>query len=510
MSLISSTIFNILSRNLNALNSTRVKTKLRYYYFHPTEFKRGFATKTNQNLRVFEETATKWWTGKEYQILRAMNEIRVPFIVNNLGKPIDEKCKLLDVGCGGGILSEPLARLGANVLGIDPVFESINQAQLHSQADQNLKDRLKYRNCNIEDLSSLAEHKEAYDGLIASEVLEHITDVESFLQHCTKVIKPNGSLFITTINQTPLSWLGVIFFGEYVLKQLPKGTHQYNMFVSVKALRIMLERLGYHIRLVNGFMYEPFRGKFHWVPTSLTHYAIHAIKIAPHMTSGTKIANNIFHEQRRYHPKNRKGKLMKAIDLKDIDRDEIELALPFAQFEKENSDIVQEFKNTLERSFTIRTSTNSVDTLPIFLEGLKEPVELRDIAQLSLKGSNLILINLSTMPDAVKPTMKALNNLGNFNPQVEVNNIYIKIPPITHERRLSLVADVKTAANKTKTSLRSKFSEYSSIATSSTNRRGVSKDLIALALNTVKCLIDKNIEEIDKIVANKTKQLLNE
>lgn len=458
------------------------------------------ASNQQDQLKVFTDNATKWWNGKEFSILRSMNEIRVPFIVNGLSKPIEET-KIIDVGCGGGILSEPLARLGANVLGIDPVFESINQAQIHSQLDPHLKDRLRYKNCNIEDISGQPEHVENYDALVASEVLEHIEDVESFLVHCSKVIKPSGSLFITTINQTPLSWLGIIFFGEYVLKQIPKGTHTYDMFVSVKGLRIMLERLGFHIRLVNGFMYEPLRGNFYWTPTTLTHYAIQAIK------TNSVAKKGINYEQRRYVQKAKAKKLSRP--KVPLDYIEMSAVIPM-DFYKERADTISaDFKDHLEKNLTIRASTAGIETLKVELPGVNEALELRDIAQISMKNSNLIVINLSTMPEALKPVMEAIEKVGSFNPQAEVNNIFVPIPRITREYREDLVANAKKAASSSKDKIKGLFSEFSSKAREC-KARGVSLDLIHNVIENLKFDTDQRMSAIDDLLQTKANQLLNE
>lgn len=454
----------------------------------------------HDELKVFRDNATKWWNGKEFSILRSMNEIRVPFVVNGLGKPMEES-KLLDVGCGGGILSEPLARLGANVLGIDPVFESINQAQIHSQLDPKLEGKLKYRNCNIEDLSSQPEHIEAYDGLVASEVLEHIQDVEGFLQHCTRVIKPNGSLFITTINQTPLSWLGVIFFGEYVLQQLPKGTHTYDMFVNVKGLRVMLERMGYHIKLVNGFMYEPVGGNFYWTPTTLTHYALQAVKTRP-------LHKGLNYEQRRYLAKANKKKLNRP--KMPLDKSEMSQVVAYDQYEEKANAIMAEFKEHLDKRLTTRANTAGLETLKVELEGLNEPLELRDIAQISMKGTNLIVINLSSMPEAIKPTMKALLEVGNLSPQVEVNNIFVPIPRVTREHRVSLVEAAKQAANSSKDKLKSLFSDFSSKAKRQKSKGGISDDLIHNTVENLQCDCHNRTEELERILKTRVDLLLNQ
>lgn len=449
-------------------------------------------------LNVFQQNATKWWNGKEFSILRSMNELRVPFIIDGLDKPIDQ-AKLLDVGCGGGILSEPLARLGASVMGIDPVFESINQAQLHAQTDQDLKERLRYRSCNIEDLSAQQEHHEAYDGLILSEVLEHIEDVESFLLHCTKVLRPNGSLFITTINQTPLSWLSIIFLGEYVLKQLPKATHSYDMFVNVKGLKVMLERMGYHIKLVNGFMYEPVGGNFYWTSTTLTHYAMQAVKIKP-------LSQGLNYQQKRHAPKNKKAPSRPKRPLED---DEMMPVVPVDLYRKQASTIMEDFKAHLETHLSRRTSTATFESLKLTIEGFNEQLELRDIAQISMKGNNLIVINLSSMPEAIKPAMKALTDLGNImNPQVEVNNIYVPVPRITREYRENLAAAAKQAATQTKDKLKTLFSDYSSRAKS--NKSGVSVDLVRDTVENLQFDLNKRLQDVETMLKTKVDQLLNQ
>lgn len=479
---------------IHVKQSRHLSTSIRYRQTDKSSPGHQSSGSSDPQLKVFKENATKWWTGKEFSILRSMNELRVPFIVNGLDRPINE-AKLLDVGCGGGILSEPLARLGANVTGIDPVFESINQAQLHAQSDPELVDRLKYRNINIEDLSSQKEHVESFDGLIASEVLEHIEDIEHFLVHCTKVIKPNGSLFITTINQTPLSWLGVIFFGEYILKQLPKGTHSYDMFVNVKGLRVMLERLGYHIKIVNGFMYEPLGGNFYWTPTTLTHYALQAIKTTP-------ISKGLNYQQQRNAPKMKKT----AKPKNPLDDDEMRSVIPIDEYRQKANQIVVELKTHLESKLTTRANAASFEDLKIELEGLSEPLELRDIAQISLKSNNLIVINLSTMPEAIKPAVKALDALGNVNYQVEVNNIFVPIPRVTREHRENLANVAKQAALQSKDKLKKLFSEFSSRAKS--NRANVSVDLVHQTVENIKFDVDKKCNEVDALLKTKVDNLL--
>lgn len=469
----------------------------------------------DDQLKVFRDNASKWWNGKEFVILRAMNEIRVPFIVDGIGKSLNET-KILDVGCGGGILSEPLARLGANVLGIDPVFESINEAQLHAQIDPNLEGRLKYRSCNVDDLTSQAEHVEAFDGVIASEVLEHIEDVESFLVHCTKLLKPNGSLFITTINQTPLSWLGVIFLGEYVLQQLPKGTHTYDLFVNVKGLRVMLERLGYHIRLVNGFMYEPVSANFYWTPTTLTHYALQAIKMPQKLSAfgaqSSANSKNINYEQRRHFAAKTSSSAKKLSRPKvPLDAEEMMSVIPYDVYSSKSDNVISDLKHHLENNLTTRATITTLETLKITLPGLDDPLELRDVAQISMKGANLIVINCSTMPEAIKPILESINSLANLSPQVEVNNIFVPIPRVSREHRERLANTAKQAATAAKDKIRAVFSEYSTRAKrAANNRSGVSSDLVHNTVENLQFDMYKRLNEIDSLLKTRVDQILNQ
>lgn len=485
-----------------------------YYHLSPCRYEKENALEPhNPRLDVYRDNASRWWNGKEFELLRAMNQIRVPFITDGIGMPMNE-AKILDVGCGGGILSEPLARLGAHVTGIDPVFESINQARLHAQTDEEIKDRLKYLHCKIEDISSSFEHHEQYDAVVASEVLEHINDIEGCLIHLTKTLKPGGSLFITTINQTNLAWLGVIFFGEYVLKQLPRGTHDYNLFVNLNGLKVMLERMGYHIRLVNGFMYEPFSERFLWTKPKLTHYALQAMKPTkpdtgpqteekgPNATKtkskASSAANMNNYQQKRFAPRGKRPK-------RPLDDEEMEQVLPVAEYRSKLNDIIKDFQSNLELRLSTRTGSNAFETLKIPIEGLDEPLELRDIAQLSMKGNNLIVINLSSMPEAIKPTVSVIRDMGSVEPQVEGSFIFIPVPRVTREQREKLVQAAKHQSNQVKDTLKTLFNDHSKKAKLV---KGVSQDLIHQTIENLRFDLDSRLEEVDVLLKKRTDLLL--
>ncbi|KAG7259273.1 hypothetical protein CRUP_019676, partial [Coryphaenoides rupestris] len=215
-----------------------------------------------EEVRRFQALAGRWWDEQgEFGALHAMNDLRVPFIRDNLmsvhsepGRPLGG-LRILDVGCGGGLLTEPLARLGADVLGVDPAENSIGTARLHSSRDPELRQRLRYRPCTVEELLGSEEQEEKekneeggggggedpFDAVVASEVVEHLADLETFAFCCGHLLKPGGSLFITTINKTRLSYALGIVAAEQLLRLVPRGTHDWDKFISPTELQRLLE-----------------------------------------------------------------------------------------------------------------------------------------------------------------------------------------------------------------------------------------------------------------------------
>ncbi|XP_055981191.1 ubiquinone biosynthesis O-methyltransferase, mitochondrial isoform X2 [Sorex fumeus] len=184
--------------------------------------------------------------------------------------------KILDVGCGGGLLTEPLGRLGALVTGIDPVDENIKTAERHKIFDPVLDKRVEYRACALEDI--VEDSAETFDAVVASEVIEHVTDLETFVQCCYQVLKPGGSLFITTINRTQLSYVLGIVFAEQIAGLVARGTHSWEKFVSPEKLESILESNGLSVQTVAGMLYNPFSGHWHWTQNTSLNYAAHAVK----------------------------------------------------------------------------------------------------------------------------------------------------------------------------------------------------------------------------------------
>ncbi|XP_069344379.1 ubiquinone biosynthesis O-methyltransferase, mitochondrial [Eulemur rufifrons] len=242
-------------------------------------------TVDNSEVKTFLALAHKWWDEQGvYAPLHSMNDLRVPFIRDNLlktlpnhqpGKPLSGM-KILDVGCGGGLLTEPLGRLGASVTGIDPVEENIKTAQCHKSFDPVLDQRIEYRACALEEI--VEDTAGTFDAVVASEVVEHVLDLETFLQYCCQVLKPGGSLFITTINKTQLSYALGIVFSEQIAGVVPKGTHTWEKFVSPEKLESILEPNGLSVQTVAGMLYNPFSGYWHWSENTSLNYAAHAVK----------------------------------------------------------------------------------------------------------------------------------------------------------------------------------------------------------------------------------------
>uniref|UniRef100_A0AAY5KTM2 Ubiquinone biosynthesis O-methyltransferase, mitochondrial n=1 Tax=Esox lucius TaxID=8010 RepID=A0AAY5KTM2_ESOLU len=202
-------------------------------------------------VKRFQLLASKWWNEQgEFAALHSLNDLRVPFIRDNLlnahgrgqpGKPLAE-LRILDVGCGGGLLTEPLGRLGACVLGIDPVADSIGIAEVHAWHDPDVRDNVRYRSITLEELSEKGgQGAGQFDAVVASEVVEHLAQLETFALCCNQVLKPGGSLFITTINKTRLSYALAIVAAEEVLHIVPRGTHDWDKFVCPVELERLLE-----------------------------------------------------------------------------------------------------------------------------------------------------------------------------------------------------------------------------------------------------------------------------
>lgn len=233
------------------------------------------------------ELSNEWWDPNgPMKGLHAYNKLRVPLIRDGListGVIQDEKInktnvlqgtKILEVGCGAGILTEALAKLKANVTALEPSEKLLSTAREHFQNLQGIN--VDY---TCETIENHAENnKEKYDAVVASEVLEHVVDQKSFLKACVETLKPGGSIFITTLNKTQASWLGGIIMAEHVLDLVPKNTHDWNLFISPAQVEKILKELNCSTVLVHGMRYEFWRNSCEWSSCTDINYALQAVK----------------------------------------------------------------------------------------------------------------------------------------------------------------------------------------------------------------------------------------
>jgi len=196
-------------------------------------------------IEKFSKMAKDWWDpyGK-FKPLHLFNPTRIAFIKEKLISHFDldsfslkplEKLKILDIGCGGGLLCEPLNRLGANITGIDPSENNIEVAKLHSK-EMNLN--INYMRCSPENLN----FKDKFDVVLNMEVIEHVSNVELFIQNCSKLTKKNGIMFVATINKNLKSYVFAILGAEYILRWLPIGTHNWDKFLTPHDLEIITNK----------------------------------------------------------------------------------------------------------------------------------------------------------------------------------------------------------------------------------------------------------------------------
>jgi 2-polyprenyl-6-hydroxyphenyl methylase/3-demethylubiquinone-9 3-methyltransferase len=201
-----------------------------------------------EEVERFAQHAATWWDPQgPLQTLHEINETRLNWVASHLSL---SNCRLLDLGCGGGILSEGLARQGAVVTGLDVATESIEVAKDHARQSALTID---YQCLPIEDFNS-----EPFDAICCLELLEHVPDPALILAHCQRLLKPGGLLFLSTINRSLKAYLSAIVAAEYLLKLLPRQTHDYSKLLKPSELLTIARGLGLHLVDLQGLNYNPF------------------------------------------------------------------------------------------------------------------------------------------------------------------------------------------------------------------------------------------------------------
>lgn len=227
-----------------------------------------------QEIAKFD-AADKWWNQEgPYKTLHQINPLRRDWIVARSG-PL-KGLKLLDVGCGGGILAESLAEKGAEVTAIDLGQGQINAARVHAEASGL---EIDYQLVSVEEMA--ATHPGAFDVVTCMEMLEHVPDPVSVINACAELVKPDGDAFFSTLNRNPKSWLLGVVAAEYVLRLVPAGTHEYSRFIRPSELGHWLRHAGLNLEELAGIKYQPFDQTFQLSDNVDINYMVHARKPKP-------------------------------------------------------------------------------------------------------------------------------------------------------------------------------------------------------------------------------------
>lgn len=222
-------------------------------------------------IAKFEELAHRWWDPEsEFKPLHEINPLRLSYIERRAGL---QGRRVLDVGCGGGILSESMAAAGAEVTGIDMGKTPLSVARLHG-LESGVK--VEYLQITAEELA--AERAGSYDVVTCMEMLEHVPSPESVIAACAKLVRPGGSVFFSTINRNPKSFLFAIVGAEYLLQLLPRGTHEYAKFIRPSELEGWARQAGLGLREITGMSYNPLSRRYSLGRDIDVNYLVHCDK----------------------------------------------------------------------------------------------------------------------------------------------------------------------------------------------------------------------------------------
>ena len=220
-------------------------------------------------IAKFSQIADKWWDKNgEFKPLHDINPLRLGYI-NSFAQLVGKR--VLDVGCGGGILSESMAKRGAaHVTGIDMAEKSLQTAQAHAAAER--VDNIDYRCIRVEDLA--AEQPHSFDVVTCMEMMEHVPDPAAIVKACSELVKPDGMVFFSTINRNPKSYLHLIVGAEYVLNVVPKGTHDWQKFITPAELARMCRQAGLDVIDTKGMTYNLLPRRYSLCDSTEVNYMI--------------------------------------------------------------------------------------------------------------------------------------------------------------------------------------------------------------------------------------------
>tara|TARA_E500000178_G_scaffold9086_1_gene8912 strand:- start:1735 stop:2463 length:729 start_codon:yes stop_codon:yes gene_type:complete len=239
------------------------------------------STINKAEIQKFSKLAEEWWdVNGKFKPLHMFNPIRIEYITDKIKEHFNLKkdkanclngLSILDIGCGGGLISEPMSRLGANVTGIDASEKNINIAKLHSKKN-GLK--INYLNTSPENLKNI----EKFDIILNLEIIEHVDNVSLYIKSCNKLLKKKGLMFTATLNRTFTSYVKAIIGAEYLLRWLPIGTHDWNKFIKPEELESFLSEEKFYTLDIKGLKFNPFLNKWKKSKDLSVNYIISSIK----------------------------------------------------------------------------------------------------------------------------------------------------------------------------------------------------------------------------------------
>ncbi|EFA84570.1 3,4-dihydroxy-5-hexaprenylbenzoate methyltransferase [Heterostelium album PN500] len=283
--------YNYSTNNVNNVNSNSNTTK------------NTFSSMKEEEIKFFNGMAKDWWDiNGPMRPLHKMNPVRVQYMVDRLkqsgviktsggggsGKSL-AGLKIIDVGCGAGLLTESFSRLGADVVGLDAAGNNISMAIAHAKQDKTLSDNidrntLQYIESTVE--QHAIDHHSSYDIVTTMEVVEHVENVPEFIKQCTSLIKPGGCFFLSTMNKTTLAYLTTIVGAEYICKFVPVGTHHWDQYVKPEDLQSYLSGNQVNLKDISGLFMNPLTMNWSLINNTNVNYILFAMK------STTSTTNN--------------------------------------------------------------------------------------------------------------------------------------------------------------------------------------------------------------------------